>query len=211
MEITHAVLATRQLAETADYFERVLGLHTVREPGEITVAVGRSVLVFQEQTDAAGFQHLAFTIPTGSFAAARGWLEQRAALLDLGGDVEFAGPPNWNSHSLYFDGPDGAILELIERRDLDNAVDADFGPEQLLCVSEVGVAVPDVLGTVRRLEALGVRPYASPPGESFAPVGDVNGLIILVAPDRPWFPTQGRPAALGRVKVGIAGGRVLRF
>jgi len=211
MEITHAVLTTRKLEETADYYERVLALHTVREPGEVTVAVGSTMLVFQEDTDAAGFTHLAFTVPTGSFAAARQWLEQRTRLLDLGGDVEFAGPPNWNSHSLYFDGPDGSILELIERRDLANAVDAEFGPEQLLCVSEVGVAVPDVLETVRQLEPLGVLPYASPPGESFAPVGDVNGLLILVSPGRPWFPTQARPAELARVKVSLPGGRVLRF
>ncbi|GAA4173315.1 VOC family protein [Gryllotalpicola koreensis] len=213
MEITHAVLATRALDETADFYERVLGLHVAREPGEVTVAVGASVLVFQQDADEEGCQHLAFTIPTGSFAAARRWLESRVSLLGLGGVDEFEGPPSWNSMSLYFEGPDGSILELIERRDLDNAADAaaGFGPEQLLCVSEVGVAVPDVLDTAAKLAATGIEPYANPPGEAFAPVGDVRGLIILVSPGRAWFPTQTRLAAPGRVKVGLAGGRVLRF
>lgn len=211
MEITHTVLATRALDETADFYERVLGLHVVREPGEVTVAVGASILVFQEDRDAEGCQHLAFTIPTGSFAAARRWLEARTPILDLAGVEEFEGPPNWNSMSLYFDGPDGSILELIERRDLDNAVDGAFGPERLLRVSEVGIAVLDVLGTAAELEGLGIAPYANPPGESFAPVGDVHGLLILVSPKRPWFPTQTRLAELGHVKVSLAGGRVLRF
>ncbi|WP_162940319.1 VOC family protein [Gryllotalpicola protaetiae] len=211
MEITHVVLTTRALDETAAFYAGVLGLHVVREPGEVTVAIGSSVLVFQEDTDAAGDQHLAFTIPTGSFAAARGWLEARVPLLGLGGVDEFDGPPSWNSSSLYFYGPDGSILELIERRDLDNAVAGDFGPQQLLCVSEIGLAVPDVLATAAELAAAGIEPYANPPGESFAPVGDVHGLLILVAPGRPWFPTQSRTAALSRLKVSLAGGRVLRF
>lgn len=211
MEITHAVLPTRELGATGDFYERVLGLHTVREPGEVTVAVGSSVLVFQEHTDADGEQHLAFTIPTGSLAAARAWLEPRAGLLRLGDELEFEGPPNWNSRSLYCDGPDGSILELIERRELDNAVEGEFGPERLLCVSEVGIAVPDVLTAAQDLESTGIHPYANPPGESFAPVGDVHGLLILVSPGRPWFPTQTRVAALSRIKVSLAGGRVLRF
>lgn len=211
MEIAHVVLATRKLGETADYYERVLGLHVVREPGEATVALGSSVLVFQEDAEDAAVQHLAFTIPTGSFDAARAWLEPRAALLGLDEELEFEGPPNWNSRSLYFDGPDGSVLELIERRELDNGVDGDFGPGRLLCVSEVGVAVADVLAAVRELESAGIRPYANQPLDSFAPVGDAHGLLILVSPGRPWFPTRDRVAARSPVKLHLADGRKLRF
>lgn len=214
MEITHIVLTTRRLEETAAYYESVLGMPVAREPGEVTVTVGSSLIVFQEDPDAEGAHHLAFAIPTGSFGAARAWLERRVQLLEHDGAVEFEGPSNWNSRSLYFDGPDGSILELIERRELDNATgggSGDFGPEQVLSVSEVGIAVPEVLDTVRELEQTGIRPYANPPLESFAPVGDVRGLLILVAPGRPWFPTQDRLAARSRVKVGLAGGRVVRL
>ena len=215
MEITHIVLGTRSLAETASFYEDVLGLHVVREPGEITIAVGANVVVFQErggdEGNSAGVHHLAFTIPTGSLAAARTWLETRTALLARDGEVEFEGPPSWNSRSVYFDGPDGSVLELIERRELDNGVDGPFGPDRLLCVSEVGVAVPDVLGAVRALEERGVAPYANPPSATFAPVGDAHGLIILVAPGRPWFPTQDRVSARSRVKIAVAAGRTFTF
>ncbi|MFC4244792.1 hypothetical protein ACFOYW_15565 [Gryllotalpicola reticulitermitis] len=211
MEILHAVLRTRELSETADYYEHRLGLHVVREPGEVTVAAGSTVLVFHDDADSPGFHHIAFTIPTGSFAAARAWIEPRTSLLDLAGEVEFEGPPRWNSRSLYFDGPAGSVLELIERRDLATAAPGGFGPEQLLCVSEIGVAVPDVLAAARDLGDTGIRPYAGEPGESFAPVGDVHGLLILVTPGRPWFPTRTRLAAISPIKVSTTGGRVLRF
>jgi len=211
MHIANAVLMTRRLAETADFYERVLGLPVLREPAEVTVRVGRSLLVFQGDADATGFHHVAFTIPTGSFAAARAWLEQRTELLVRDGEAELEGPPSWNSRSVYFDGPDGSILELIERRDLDNAVPDAFGPEQLLCVSEVGVAVPDVPTAVRELGASGIRPYGNPPADSFAAVGDVDGLLILVTPGRTWFHASDRAAAESRTKIHLDGGRVLRF
>lgn len=137
-------------------------------------------------------------------------------LVDADGRDEFEGPPNWNSRSVYFEGPGQQLLELIERRDL--AASAPAAPASApasaapasapapapapapasasavprVSVSEVGIAVPDVLGAVETLRRAGLEPYANPAGEGFAAVGDVDGLAILVSPERRWFPTADR-------------------
>ncbi|RYZ31607.1 MAG: hypothetical protein EOP01_03025 [Propionibacteriaceae bacterium] len=130
------------------------------------------------------------TIPRNTFGLARSWLEDRAQLLDLDCEVELEGPPRWNSRSLYFDGPEGAVLELIERRDLAPGCSSTFSAKHLTCVSEVGI-----------------EPYGEPPGRDFAAVGDLHGLLILVRPGRAWLPTADRQAAMAAITVEAVGPR----
>ncbi|WP_248703172.1 hypothetical protein [Curtobacterium sp. MWU13-2055] len=190
MDIRQAQLATRSLDDTARFWER-LGCPVDRVDGVVEVVVGSTRLLFRELPGMTGALHLAITIPTGTFAAAAEWIAGIATVLvDADGRDEFEGPPNWNSRSVYFDGPDQQLLELIERRDLAAAAPASAVP--LLSVSEVGIAVPDVLGAVGTLRRAGLEPYANPAGEGFAAVGDVDGLVILVSPERRWFPTADR-------------------
>ncbi|TCU84904.1 catechol-2,3-dioxygenase [Curtobacterium sp. PhB25] len=201
MDIRQAQLATRSLDDTARFWER-LGCPVDRVDGVVEVVVGSTRLLFRELPGMTGALHLAITIPTGTFAAAAEWIAGIATVLvDADGRDEFEGPPNWNSRSVYFEGPDEQLLELIERRDLAAAAPAS-GPASaapafasavpLLSVSEVGIAVPDVLGAVEKLRRAGLEPYANPAGEGFAAVGDVDGLVILVSPERRWFPTADR-------------------
>lgn len=190
MDIRQAQLATRSLDDTARFWER-LGCPVDRADGVVEVVVGSTRLLFRELPGMTGALHLAITIPTGTFAAAAEWIAGIATVLvDADGRDEFEGPPNWNSRSVYFDGPDQQLLELIERRDLAAAAPASAVP--LLSVSEVGIVVPDVLGAVGTLRRAGLEPYANPAGEGFAAVGDVDGLVILVSPERRWFPTADR-------------------
>lgn len=190
MHIRQAQLATRSLDDTARFWGR-LGCPVDHADGVVEVVVGSTRLLFRELPGMTGALHLAITIPTGTFAAAAEWIAGIATVLvDADGRDEFEGPPNWNSRSVYFDGPDQQLLELIERRDLAAAAPASAVP--LLSVSEVGIAVPDVLGAVGTLRRAGLEPYANPAGEGFAAVGDVDGLVILVSPERRWFPTADR-------------------
>ncbi len=190
MDIRQAQLATRSLDDTARFWER-LGCPVDRADGVVEVVVGSTRLLFRELPGMTGALHLAITIPAGTFDVAAAWIAGIATVLvDADGRDEFEGPPNWNSRSVYFEGPDRQLLELIERRDLVAATPASAVP--LLSVSEVGIAVPDVLGAVGTLRRAGLEPYANPAGEGFAAVGDVDGLVILVSPERRWFPTADR-------------------
>ncbi len=210
MEIRQVQLTTRSLDDTARFYER-LACPVEVVADTVRVAVGSSLLVFRALSEMAGALHLAFTIPTGTFDAAKSWIAGVTTVLGTEDQDEFEGPPNWNSRSVYFEGPDQQLLELIERRDL--AVDAGLESRArragtgaavpLVSVSEVGVPVPDVLGVVEVLRRAGVQPYANPPGEPFAAVGDVDGLVILVAPDRRWFPTGDRSPSSAPVVIDL--------
>ncbi|MBT1678289.1 VOC family protein [Curtobacterium aurantiacum] len=221
MDIRQVQLATRSLADTARFYER-LGCPVEVDEADagpdpaavVRVVVGSSLLVFRELPEMTGALHLAITIPTGTFDAAKAWIAGLTTVLGTDDQDEFEGPPNWNSRSVYFEGPDQQLLELIERRDLsagahvgrDGDGDGDYGDGAgipLVSVSEVGVPVPDVLRAVEALRRAGLEPYANPPGESFAAVGDVDGLVILVSPERRWFPTGDRSPSSAPVVIDL--------
>ncbi|SDR91887.1 VOC family protein [Microterricola viridarii] len=69
--------------------------------------------------------HLAITVPRNQFAAARHWLLERTAVIELDGESGFALGEPW--HSVYFLGPDGIILEFIARHGLPNDKVEPFG------------------------------------------------------------------------------------
>lgn len=206
MDIRQVQLATRSLADTARFWER-LGCSVEIVDATVRIVVGSTLLVFRELPEMTGALHLAITIPTGTFDAAKAWIAGLTTVLGTADQDEFEGPPNWNSRSVYFEGPDQQLLELIERRDLEpGARRAGVGTDAgvpLVSVSEVGIPVPDVLGAASALRRAGLEPYANPPGESFAAVGDVDGLVILVSPDRRWFPTGDRSPSSAPVVIDV--------
>ena len=209
MDIRQVQLATRSLADTARFYER-LGCSVEIVDATVRIVVGSTLLVFRELPEMTGALHLAITIPTGTFDAAKAWIAGLTTVLGTDDQDEFEGPPNWNSRSVYFEGPDQQLLELIERRDLP----VDMGENTavpLVSVSEVGVPVPDVLGAVEALRRAGLELYANPPGESFSAVGDVDGLVILVSPDRRWFPTGDRSPSSAPVVIDVGLGAPLEL
>ena len=208
MHLERIVLPVGDVDVVADFYRGTLGLPVRRGAGSATVTVGRTQLELRASRENIGSHHLAITIPTQSFGAARAWLDERAQLLSRDGEVELEGPPGWSSRSLYFDGPEGAVLELIERRDLPPGGSSTFSTKDLLCVSEVGVAVPDVQQTAALLQGrAGIEPYAGTLSPDFAAVGDVHGLLILVRPGRAWLPTTDRYAQASPTIVDAVGAR----
>jgi len=190
MRIHEVVLPARDLDAVARFYRDVLELEVTEVSGRVTVRIGWTTVVF-EPGEYAGAHHLAITIPTGTFAEAKAWIADRAELLDRDGVDEFEGPPGWESRSVYFDGPEGQVLELIERRMLPGDPAASFA---LSYVSEVGVAVPDAVVAAAQLADAGLEPFANPPAPGFAPVGTDEGMLILVAAGRAWLPTADRLA-----------------
>ena len=195
MQITHAQISVPDAHATANFFEQVLGLPTSRDSARASIQVGASRLELDTDAGVVGHHHLAFLIPDTSFGAAKRLLLDRVSLLQADGrdEIEASGP--WNARSLYFEAPDGTVLELIARRDLVTPT-RGLGPADVLSISEVGVAVTDVSDAVlslARSAAIGL--YAQTmPGADFSPVGDIDGLLILVSEGRPWFPTADRIA-----------------
>ncbi|MGU3409462.1 VOC family protein [Microbacterium sp. M1A1_1b] len=202
MRITQVTLPVRSLDTVAAWW-RPLGFPTIQGPDRVSVDVGHTRVHHEPDPALIGTHHLAMTIPTGTFDAAVAWIADRAPVLSRDGITVFEGPDGWDSRSVYFDGPDGQVLEFIERRVLPAEHVGPFTADSVVGVSEVGVVVEDVVATAQRLADVGVAPYAAPPTAGFGAVGDVHGLLVLVAPGRPWLPTTDRIAADSSVTIDV--------
>ena len=120
-------------------------------------------------------------------------LEPWKQLLDVSEEHDFS---SWGgARAVYFRDPEENVGELIARPT----------PHAELALAEVGLPVEDVRAAVDALAELGLEPYREP-SESFAPVGDEDGLLIVVRVGRGWFPV-GVPAGDSTIEVTIAGAR----
>lgn len=209
MQITNVSVRVRNTLEAGEFYAGVLGLDIVaQESNVVVVTLGTTRLELVEGPAADGDHHFAITIPSNKFDKAKTWIQQRTVLLGTSEADEFECSPAWNAHSLYFTGHDRSVLELIIRRDLDNSTAGPFTIADLLCISEVGVTVTDIPAMVATLtDDAKIAPYGDAQGGAFAPVGDVDGMLILVAPGRTWFPTADRTAGESPVFITAIGGR----
>lgn len=192
MRIDHVRLDVPDPAAAAAFHRDVLGLPVRLGAGVARVRIGWTELVLEPDRDGGrGRHHLAVTVPPDAGAAAHRWLAGRADLLTHDGATRFETAPGWDAESVYVGDPDGMVLELVARRRRPGPLgSATFGPGALLGVSEVGVPVDDVRATAARLRATcGLEPFGADPSSTFGAVGDDEGLLVLVAPGRPWFPT----------------------
>lgn len=205
MRITAVRISTADLGGAARFYSTVLGLPVSESPEVVRVRIGTSILALVPGPTGPGVHHIAFTVPRNRFDDAKRWLAGRVELIALNCTDEFPGPGRWNSRSVYFSGPDGSVLELIARHALQNDSDQEFSAASLLGVSEAGIAVPDVPSAVRQLcGAFGLEPFG-PGSADFAPIGDHDGLLIVVADGRVWFPTDGSVSQGGPATVTLAG------
>jgi catechol-2,3-dioxygenase len=191
MEIIRLTLLSGRLEEQKQFYVNRLRLPLLEEENTFfTVAAGETRLRFSFATDDSNpFYHFAFNIPENKIEEAREWLAERVKLSADDGEtlIHF---PHWNAHSLYFTDPAGNIVEFIARHNLQNQTDHPFDQNDILCVSEIGLPVDNVLDRVEELQvAMGLQPWRTP-SDQFTPVGDEHGLLILVPVGRVWFMSE---------------------
>jgi catechol-2,3-dioxygenase len=110
----------------------------------------------------------------------------------------------WNAEAVYFEDPDGNVLELIARHGLRNDRTGSFGPELLLGLSEVGLPVAETEPAIEILEQTFGLAVFSGDRDQFTALGDDHGLFIVVRPGRLWLPTE-RACGENHVHVTIEG------
>lgn len=165
-------------------------------PDKLILRAGHSQLIFtQAPSDWQGRYHFAFNIPPSRFAEAKTWLARRVPLLhDSTGADEFYSA-QWNAHSLYFADPAGNIVEWIARHTLPPKATPWPAIPATLGISEIGLAASDVPQAVATIQAqIGAPLYHGPGSATFSPVGDEDGLFIMVQEGRLWFPDTHIPA-----------------
>jgi len=211
MQIQEVALTVTGLAAAARFYRDVLELPVTEQPGQAMVTIGSSRLVLEEGDQFTGAHHLAIGITPADFEVARGWLSQRVEPIVVNGSEVIEGPEGWDSRSVYFLGPEDIVLEYIAR-DADSSAPAGDGQApRPLSLSEVGIGVASVPGAVRALTGELGLPTFPPQGAQFAPVGDHDGLIILVDQNRVWFPTDAQQAARGPVTVKLTAPQAARL
>ena len=176
------------------FYVQTLGLGLLKEDtNSFTVAVGITKLTFiraDEQTEKP-FYHFALNINENKFKLAKAYLSERITLLKDGSEDEFEFT-DWNAHAVYFYDPAGNIVEFIARHNIkSNRISSnEFTTDDILSVSEVGLPVPDVASVVPLLQEDMNLPLWRGDLSTFQPVGDEQGLFIIVAIDRVWLPTS---------------------
>jgi catechol-2,3-dioxygenase len=209
MNITRLELLSADLNIQKDFYANVLELPVRQDATILEVKAGQTELFFTESPEFDGAYHFAFNIPENQFASAKQWIENRVPLLrDESGKDEFHSE-NWNSSSVYFKDAGGNVLEFIARHNLKNEVNTEFDSRQILNISEIGLPTEDVKRLASEIcKRLDVSVFRQEPNESFTPVGDDDGLLIIPVKDRIWIPNSGVPARLLSVRVeGTINGR----
>ena len=114
--------------------------------------------------------------------------------LDVTEEYDFS---SWGgARAVYFRDPEENVVELIARPQA----------REELTLAEVGLPVEDVPKAVETLRRELGLPLYDEAGDSFAPVGDDDGLLIVVRVGRGWFPV-GVPAGDSPIEITIEGAR----
>jgi hypothetical protein len=203
MNLTRLELLTANLSTQKEFYENILELPVTLTSSNLKVNAGQTELIFtQAPADFDGAYHFALNIPENQFQAAKKWISERIPLLrEESGKDEF-NSENWNSDSVYFKDTAGNILEFIARHNLKNGVGRDFDSRQILNVSEIGLPSENVIGFANELcTSLNLSVFKQEPNETFTPVGDDKGLLILPIKNRIWIPNSGVPAKLLPIQV----------
>lgn len=207
MKLRRLQLKAANLAAQAAFYREVLRLPVEADGERVVVTAGHSEIEFTQAAEGEKpFYHFAFTIPENRLEGAMEWLEPRCRIENIKKSrrktIQFR---NWDAEACYFFDPAGNILEFIAHHPLGNGVGAPFSEEHILHVSEIGLVVPSVPDTEALVgKTLGLGPYRGS-SENFAPLGDINGVLIVVPQERIWLPTTDVPASVFETDVQAEG------
>lgn len=192
MNILSINLQTRELEKSKQFYTEVLDLTLIESLEEsFTVQAGETILTFEQTEKKVEVYHFAFNIPSNQLEHALVWAKEHLDLLTNYEGNLVTTFENWKSQSIYFTDNNGNLLEFIAREDIQVNVQGDFSPSQIINISEMGVVTEQPMVQAEKLIAdygLGYFDKAEPT-EQFLALGDDNGLLIMVTPNRNWFPT----------------------
>lgn len=194
MNISAINLLTNDLKGTFDFYHNSLGLPVKEhEDRYITFIAGNTNLTFTySDTHQHPVYHFAFTIPSNKLAEAFDFIQAKTFIIDVPSGNKIADFSNWNANAFYFYDNNGNILEFITRYALQNQSDKAFSGTSICTISEIGLVTDNVPVLAQKvMEHFQIPVFEHQPAmEQFTVLGDDDGLFILVARERTWFPTQ---------------------
>src|SRR6476469_5199612 len=197
MRILELHLLTENLAKTADFYHGMLGFELSHyDEHLLTIAAGETLLNFRPAHGAPCLYHFAFEVPNNKFDDAYEWFSELVEFIPITPDTFIADFVNWKAKSFYFFDNQGNILECIARFDADTHSSVKFTSSSINYISEIGIVADDVPQMIHQLQLdFNIPPFPKHlPQPEFGAVGDDQGLFILAAKNRLWYPTD-RPAS----------------
>jgi len=194
MKINEITLLSKNTQKLKTFYHSILELPIIETSKGFTVILRHSKINFIIDKEAKPY-HFAITIPANKIIESLQWLKQKVQILKDGAN-EIIDFPAWNAESVYFYDADKNIVEFISRKSLDNSSTELFSSEDLLNVSEMGLATENFESTRNLLiSRLDLKDYGFR-SDTFNALGDENGLIILINKDqKKWIPTNDKAFA----------------
>lgn len=205
MKLAHIQIQTNNIEQTTAFYQDILELPIIeKDSNSVSVQAGNSVLEFVENLQFKSIYHFAFNIPENKLEEAIEWCKNKFGLILIKDQNVITNFENWNAHAVYFYDNNGNLLEFIARHDLNNAQSEKFSSKAILNISEIGIVNENPLELGKELIAKHNLEFFSKNNNSelFAAVGDDEGLLIMVQPNRNWYPTQ-TPSESNKTEVRI--------
>jgi len=205
MKLAHIQIQSNNIQQTATFYKDILDLPIIKKTkNSVSIQAGNSVLEFLENPEFKSIYHFAFNIPENKLDEAIDWCKSKVDLIFIEDQKVITNFENWNANAVYFYDNNGNLLEFIARHDLDNAQTEAFSSKAILNISEIGIVNENPLALGKQLIAQHGLEFFSKNANSelFAAVGDDEGLLIMVKPNRNWYPTQ-TPSESNKTEVRI--------
>lgn len=180
---------TSRLKEQLQFYNEVLNLPVNKvSNSSFQIQIGYSLLEFSKSRSTKPY-HVAFHIPARMEEQALEWLKKRVSILRAGNE-EIIDFPAWQARSIYFYDQDRNIIEFISRKKLFEAGVNEFTAEQIIGISEIGLATENVGMNFKLLnDNYGLQKFTGD-YERFCATGDDEGLFIIIDKhNKNWIPT----------------------
>lgn len=193
MKLEQIQIQTNNIQETTAFYQDILGLSIIEKNSKwVTIQAGNSILKFIENSTFDSIYHFAFNIPENKLEEAIEWCKNKVGLIVIEDQNVIANFEAWNANAVYFYDNNGNLLEFISRHDLENASTENFSSKSILNISEIGIVTENPLELGNQLIEKHALEFFSKNNNSevFSALGDDEGLLIIVKPNRNWYPTQ---------------------
>ena len=188
MHLQHLQLRSANIHAQKEFYEQQLGLECqLNNKDTLLVNIGNTQLELQQHPIFYPY-HFAINIPYNQIESALHSLQTKLEILSFQGHLiqEFSA---WNARAIYFYDADHNIVELIGRKNLNNASNEPFNVDSLLQISEIGWVVEDIETAYAALSKNTVLPIYDGSFDRFCALGDEQGLFICINKNKKkWFP-----------------------
>ena len=193
MKLEQIQIQTNNIQGTTAFYQDILGFSIIEKNSKwVTIQAGNSILKFIENSTFDSIYHFAFNIPENKLEEAIKWCAEKVDLIRIQDKRIIANFETWNANAVYFYDNNGNLLEFIARHDLDNFQIKEFSSKSILNISEIGIVDENPMELGEQLiESYDLMFFEKNfNSETFAAIGDDEGLLIIVKPNRNWYPTQ---------------------